>query len=90
MKLNSTTLKKAESFLEDAGYIVRYEKGNFNSGYCVLEDKNVVVINKYFQTDAKVNSLLEIISSLKIDLSTLSEKSREFHAKISQLKLEDL
>lgn len=90
MKLNTTTLKKAESFLEDAGYVVRYEKGNFNSGYCVLEDKNVVVINKYFQTESKVNAILEIITNLKIDLASLNEKSKEFYGKISQLKLEDL
>ncbi len=90
MKLNSSTLKKAESFLEDAGYIVRYEKGNFNSGYCILEDKNVVVINKYFQTEAKANAILEIITGLKFDLSALNDKSKAFYAKIAQLKLEDL
>lgn len=90
MKLNSTTLKKAESFLEEAGYVVRYEKGNFNSGYCILEDRNIVVINKYFQTEAKVNAILEIIVNLKLDLSGLSDKSKDFYAKISQLKLDDL
>ena len=90
MKYNSTTLKKAENFLEDAGYIVRYEKGNFNSGYCILEDKNVVVINKYFQTEAKVGAILDIIVNLKIDQSTLSESSKDFYLKISQLKLDDL
>jgi hypothetical protein len=90
MKHNSTTLKKAENFLEDAGYVIRYEKGNFNSGYCILEDKNVVVINKYFQTEAKVGAILDIITNLKVDQSTLSGASRDFHLKISQLKLEDL
>lgn len=90
MKLNSTTLKKAENFLEESGYIVRYEKGSFNSGYCVLEDRKVVIINKYFQTEAKVSAILEIISKLKIDLSALSGKSLEFYGKISQLKFEDL
>ena len=90
MKHNSTTLKKAENFLEDAGYVIRYEKGNFNSGYCILEDKNVVVINKYFQTEAKVGAIIDIITNLKVDQSTLSGASRDFHLKISQLKLEDL
>ena len=90
MKHNSTTLKKAENFLEDAGYVIRYEKGNFNSGYCILEDKNVVVINKYFQTEAKVGAILDIITNLKVDQSTLSGASRDFHLKISQLKFEDL
>lgn len=90
MKYNTTTLKKAENFLQEAGYVIRYEKGNFNSGYCILEDKNVVVINKYFQTEAKVGAILDIIVNLKIDQSTLSDASKDFYLKISQLKLEDL
>lgn len=90
MKYNNTTLKKAEKLLEDASYIVRYEKGNFNSGYCILEDRNVVVINKYFQVEAKVNAILEIIIGLKIDTSKLSEESQKFYLQISQLKLDNL
>lgn len=90
MKYNSTTLKKAENFLQEAGYVIRYEKGNFNSGYCILEDKNVVVINKYFQTEAKVGAIIDIITNLKVDQNLLSEASKDFHLKISQLKLEDL
>jgi hypothetical protein len=90
MKYTNTTLKKAENFLEDAGYLIRYEKGSFTSGYCVLEDKKVVVINKYFQTEAKVGAILDIITNLKVDHSLLSHASKDFHLKISQLKLEDL
>lgn len=90
MKYNNTTLKKAEKLLEDADYVVRYEKGNFNSGYCILEDKNVVVINKYFQVEAKVNAILEIIIGLKIDTNKLSEESQKFYLQISQLKLDNL
>jgi hypothetical protein len=90
MKYNTTTLKKAENFLEDAGYVIRYEKGSFNSGYCILEDKSVVVINKYFQTEAKVGAILDIITNLKIDQSSLSGASKDFYLKIAQLKLNDL
>lgn len=90
MRYNNTTLKKAENFLEDAGYIVRYEKGNFNSGYCILEDRNVVVINKYFQTEAKVSTILDIIVGLSVDQNKLSEESKAFYLKIAQLKLDNL
>jgi hypothetical protein len=90
MKYNQSTLQKSEKLLNEAGYVIRYEKGNFNSGYCILEDKNVVVINKYFQTEAKVGAIIEIISGLKVDHQKLSEASREFYLKISQLKMNDL
>lgn len=90
MKYNSHTLKKAEKLLDESGFVLRYEKGNFNAGFCILEDRNVVVINKYFQTEAKVAAILEIIGRVKIDQSKLSEVSKEFYKKISQLKLGDL
>lgn len=90
MKYNSYTLKKAEQLLKDAGYILRYEKGNFTAGYCILEEKKVVVINKYFNTEAKVGSLFEIIQNLKIDKDLLSDESKSFLDKISQLKFDSL
>ena len=47
MKYNQTTLKKLENILEEGGYILRYERGSFQSGYCILENKKVVVLNKF-------------------------------------------
>ncbi|MCB0510250.1 MAG: hypothetical protein H6579_03450 [Chitinophagales bacterium] len=88
MKYTSSVLKKAEKLLDEAEYIVRYEKGNFHSGYCILEEKKVVVVNKYFETEAKVSTLIDIIASLKIDTSKLSEQSKEFYLKIAQLKMD--
>lgn len=90
MKYTKTTLSKAEKLLEDIDFIVRYEKGNFNSGYCLLEDKKVVVINKYFEVEAKVSSLIDIIMQLKFDAKDLSEESQKFYLQISQLELGDL
>lgn len=90
MKYNTHTLKKVEKLLDEAGFVLRYEKGSFNSGFCILEDRNVVVVNKYFQTEAKVGAILEIIGRVKIEQSKLSNISKEFYHKISQLKLGDL
>ena len=41
-KYSNHTLKKIENLFKEADYIVRYEKGRFNSGYCILENKNVI------------------------------------------------
>ncbi|MBC8047483.1 MAG: hypothetical protein H7Y00_11860 [Fimbriimonadaceae bacterium] len=77
-KYTAANLKKVETLLNEAGYLLRYEKGNFIAGYCILETRKVIVINKYFDIDARTNSLLEIISRLPIDENNLSESSREF------------
>ena len=78
-----TTLQKLEQLFREGEYVVRYEKGNFKAGYCILRDKKVAVINKYFDTESRINSLIEILSQVELDISKLSEKSMEFlqHAK---------
>jgi len=74
-KYTPAALKKLETLFKEAGYIVRFERGNFTSGYCVLEQKKVVVINKFFDQDARINSLLDILSQVDLDLSSLSPES---------------
>ena len=87
MKFTNSVLKKVENIFEENGYTVRYEKGNFNPDYCLLEQKKIVIINKYFDTEAKVNSLLSILSKIRIDKSVMQEETNAFYDKLSQLKL---
>ena len=48
LKYTKPFLEKIELFLTTIGYKLRYEKGNFKAGYCVLKADKVIVINKYF------------------------------------------
>ena len=66
-KYTANTLKKLEQLFEEARYIIRYERGNFNSGYCILEDKRVVVINKFFSTEGRINALMEILPTIDVN-----------------------
>ena len=77
MRYTQTTLKKLESVFDELDYTVRYEKGNFQSGYCLVENRRIAVVNKFFDTEARINCLLEILSNADFDLETLSEASRE-------------
>ncbi|HMU68830.1 MAG TPA: hypothetical protein PK511_06035 [Chitinophagales bacterium] len=77
-KYTTNTLKKIEDLLKEAGYIVRYERGNFMAGYCILESKKVVVINRYYETESRINSLLEIMGKINLEGEELSESSRDF------------
>lgn len=71
-KYTPNTLKKLEQLFDEARYVVRYEKGNFNSGYCILEERRIVVINKFLNIEGRINALLEILPSLSIIESELS------------------
>jgi hypothetical protein len=78
MRYTKTTLQKLEALLEEIGYTIRYEKGHFNSGYCLVEQKKIAVINKFFDVEGRINSLNEILSTLEIDESILGESSTKF------------
>ncbi len=71
-KYTPNTLKKLEQLYEEARYIIRYEKGNFNSGYCILEDKRVVVVNKFLAIEGRINALIEILPSINVKEEELS------------------
>ncbi|MBM3921822.1 MAG: hypothetical protein FJ340_01295 [Sphingomonadales bacterium] len=75
MKYNQTTLDKLEAIPEQAGYILRYERGTFQSGYCILESKKVVVLNKFLPIEGRINTLIDLIPQLTIDPGMLSEES---------------
>ena len=77
-KYNKTSLQKLEAIIKDHDYSIIYEKGTFNSGYCIVEDRKVIVINRFFNTDGRVQILLEIlINNLDIE-DHLDEKSKQF------------
>lgn len=82
MKYTQTTLDKAEKILEEAGYVVRYERGTFQSGYCILEQRKVVVLNKFLQVEGRINTLLDIIPQLSIQPELLSSDSRKLYEAI--------
>jgi hypothetical protein len=86
-KYNAGTLKKLEGVFEEARYIVRYEKGNFNAGHCLLEDKRIVVINKFFNLENKINCLIDIIQTLEFGQIEFSEEIKSFYKKIMANKL---
>lgn len=71
------SLKKLETLLTELSYTVRYERGNFNSGYCIVENKKIIVINRFFDTEARISSLLEILGSIEVDTDVLSAPSRK-------------
>ena len=77
MKYNQTTLNKLEKVLEEADYIVRYERGSFQSGYCILEDKKVVVLNKFLNTEGRINTLIDLLPSIKLTYELLTVDSQK-------------
>ena len=77
MKYTQTTLDKIEKIINESGYIIRHERGTFQSGFCLLEEKKVIVLNKFLQLEGRINTLIELIPELKINAETLTPESKK-------------
>ena len=88
IKYTKPFLNKLEDLFAESDYILRYEKGNFQSGYCILNDNKIAIVNKYFPLDGKINALLEILKSIDIDVQKLSDKNKSFFQELLQTSLE--
>ncbi len=86
-KYTPNTLKKLEGLYEEARYIIRYEKGNFNSGYCILEERRVVVINKFFSIEGRINALIEILPTITVNEEELSGEMLKWYKQLALMNL---
>jgi hypothetical protein len=82
MKYTQTTLDKLETVVEEAGYVLRYERGTFQSGYCILEERKVVVLNKFLQLEGRINTMLDLIPQLEINSELLTEQGKKVHEEV--------
>ncbi|MFT4736066.1 MAG: hypothetical protein ACI8QD_002904 [Cyclobacteriaceae bacterium] len=88
IKYTSNFLNKLEDIFAETDYMLRYEKGKFNSGYCILRDTKIVIVNKYFPLEGKINSLVDILKMLDLDRSKISDKNRQLLDQINQNQLQ--
>ena len=77
MKYVQSTLDKIEKVVEEAGYVIRYERGTFQSGYCILQQRKVVVLNKFMQTEGRINTLIDLMPQLEVNIDTLTHEDRK-------------
>ena len=88
LSLTPHTLEKLEMLLKTTGYHVRYEKGNFKTGACLLQNSKVVVVNKFSGLESKILAISELARDLEMDYNLLDEKQLAFLQHIKQIKLE--
>lgn len=79
LKPTPANLKRLENLFKEAGYKLIYEKGHFNSGYCIVNERNTIVINKFYKTDTRISCLLTILNEINISVETLEESTLTFY-----------
>jgi len=82
MKYTQSTLNKLEDILGESDYVVRYERGTFQSGWCLLESRRVVVLNKFLNIEGRINTLTELIPQLDIQFDKLTLESQKLYEEV--------
>ncbi|MGN6646649.1 MAG: hypothetical protein ACTHJT_08965 [Cytophaga sp.] len=82
VKYTTQFLSKLEDIFSESDYMLRYEKGNFNSGYCLLKETHVAIVNKYYPLEGKVNSLIEILKQIELNTDKMTDKNKKLYQEI--------
>ncbi len=83
MKVSQSQLDKLQSLLSESAYTIRYERGTFQSGWCLLEQKKMVVLNKFLDIEGRINTLLDLIPQIKIDFDKLTLESQKLYTQVT-------
>lgn len=91
IKLSTTVFNRLEKLIILGGYKVRFEKGKFNSGQCILEQRKLIVINRFLDVEGKIRAIVELLPSLSLDESEFTKKDTDFLKELHhQLTSKDL
>lgn len=86
-KSSPAYLKKLEQLFKENGFKLRYEKGTFKSGHCLLLEQQVVVVNKFYTVETKIGALTDIARTLAWHEEQLSAESKKVLNDIRQTAL---
>ena len=60
-------ISELEELVRQQGIFIRYEKGDFEGGYCILKDKKILVVNKRLHDMRKASSLALALGEIGVD-----------------------
>ncbi|MBA4302789.1 MAG: hypothetical protein C0424_01035 [Sphingobacteriaceae bacterium] len=86
-KSSPAYLKKMEQLFKENGFKLRYEKGTFKSGHCLLLEQQVVVVNKFYTVETKISALSDIARELVWNEDQLSAESKKVLSDLRQTSL---
>ena len=79
-------IQDLRSVASQLGASVRFEKGDFKGGFCLLKESKVIVINKNANLQRKAMILSVALKELGVDEIYLNPKLRELIEEMGDLK----
>ncbi len=71
-------LKELEELADRSGITIRYEKGDFDGGYCVLKAERLIVVNRKLPSTKKGSVVAQAIAEVGVEEVYLKPVVREF------------
>ena len=71
-------MNELEDLASKSGISIRYEKGDFEGGYCVLKAERLIVVNKKLAPPKRASILAQGLAEIGIDELYLKPAVREF------------
>lgn len=71
-------LEELRDACQHVGYSLRFEKGDFEGGWCILKEKQLLVVNKRFSLDQKLSVIARALGELGIEEMYLKPAVRDF------------
>lgn len=79
-------IQDLRSVASQLGASVRFEKGDFKGGYCLLKESKVIVINKNANLQRKAMILSAALKELGVDEIYLNPQMRQLIEEMSEIK----
>jgi hypothetical protein len=70
-------LEELRQTCEQLGYRIRYEKGDFDGGHCILREQRLLIVNRRFTVDRKIATVARALGELGIDAIYIKPAIRE-------------
>ncbi len=81
---NEALLEELRETCEHLGYKIRYEKGDFDGGHCILKEERLLIVNRRFTIEKKITTVARALGELGVDavfvkpaVRALIDKERE-------------
>ena len=74
----SQILSELEELARQLGVQLRYEKGDFEGGYCILKAEKILVVNKRLHDARKASSLAQALAEYGIETTYIKPNLREY------------
>ena len=79
-------IQDLKALAQQLGAEVRFEKGDFKGGYCLLKESKIIVINKLMNLQRKVMILSAALKELGVDQIYLNPRMREIIDEMAEMK----